>query len=525
MNDIIKSALGNTDLSESITDEEYKHWYINFCNSVEAKINTIEDHDKQVDLLIEFCDNLMDETTINFIYYGKGFDPSKDYKIESICKIISHLPKTKSYFWGIYYFFKGNHVKSLLCLKEHIYPLSKRNILLDESILVRCFLVVFLDAFPEFWEELANILPNINAIDGAKEFCHLVNDFYSCDDNDRKIELLQSFILKYPNYVTPKELLAILYYDAKLWNNAIAYFEQVEDKCLIHSLDYFYFLFSYAEGKIKNYKEQEHCLRKCLEFNPTYNDVLNNLGLSLFSQKKYLDASKIFQRCLIEKRDLKYAPSNYVMSLAKLGKIDEAKEFLSTTKFKIKSYATKLLEKNAKIHKGITDSNFAENIDSEEDVSIFQDKQSETIKTSKVEHKSKIDNSQQFASEKIFEDELITRLEKGGGLSIFGIDLKVYKRKGIYGRQYSFQGGRLDVLCEDNDENLYIIELKKDAGYSDVYKQISDYLDWFEKHKVKKGKKVYGIICLNDPDKALIDKVHKDSRMSLYNYQISYTKL
>ena len=37
--------------------------------------------------------------------------------------------------------------------------------------------------------------------------------------------------------------------------------------------------------------------------------------------------------------------------------------------------------------------------------------------------------------------------------------------------------------------------------------------------------KVYGIICLNSPSKELIEKVHADSRMKLFEYQISYNEI
>ena len=40
-----------------------------------------------------------------------------------------------------------------------------------------------------------------------------------------------------------------------------------------------------------------------------------------------------------------------------------------------------------------------------------------------------------------------------------------------------------------------------------------------------KGKKVYGIICLNNPTKELILRVHNDKRMRLFEYRISYTEL
>lgn len=79
------------------------------------------------------------------------------------------------------------------------------------------------------------------------------------------------------------------------------------------------------------------------------------------------------------------------------------------------------------------------------------------------------------------------------GIPVFGLKLKMYKRKGEYGRQYIIPIGRLDLLCEDCEGNLYIIELKKDSGYDDAYKQTADY-----------------------------KKVHSDRRMKLFEYQISY---
>ena len=105
------------------------------------------------------------------------------------------------------------------------------------------------------------------------------------------------------------------------------------------------------------------------------------------------------------------------------------------------------------------------------------------------------------------------------------MNLKIYKRKGEYGRQYIIPVGRLDLLCEDNVGNLYGVELKKDRGYDDAYQQTSEYLDWFEHSEKFKDRKVYGIICLNSPTQQLIDKVHADKRMRLFEYQISYTEL
>ena len=76
---------------------------------------------------------------------------------------------------------------------------------------------------------------------------------------------------------------------------------------------------------------------------------------------------------------------------------------------------------------------------------------------------------QQFSNEKLLENELTARIESD--MSVFGMNLKEYKRKGEYGRQYIIPVGRLDLLCEDNQGNLYVVELKKDSGYDDAYEQ------------------------------------------------------
>ena len=130
---------------------------------------------------------------------------------------------------------------------------------------------------------------------------------------------------------------------------------------------------------------------------------------------------------------------------------------------------------------------------------------------------------QQFSSERLLEEELTARIE--AGIEVFGLQLKMYRREGKYGRQFIIPIGRLDLLCEDTEGNLYIIELKKDSGYDDAYQQTVNYLNWFEKHFPDRKKNVYGIICLNSPSQELVKKVRGDKRIRLFEYQISYTEI
>lgn len=194
-----------------------------------------------------------------------------------------------------------------------------------------------------------------------------------------------------------------------------------------------------------------------------------------------------------------------------LGRNGDAKRFVNNTKHKItktlKDKVKMLDESNAKLKK--TDIIFEE--EATDDFSVIEKKADLSVK------------KQQFSNEKLLEDELTNRIE--AGIFVFGLNLKIYKRYGEYGRQYRIPCGRLDLLCEDEKGNLYIIELKKDRGYDDAYKQTAQYLDWFETSEKFKNKNVYGIICLNNPTKDLIKKVHADKRMKLFEYQISYREI
>lgn len=238
--------------------------------------------------------------------------------------------------------------------------------------------------------------------------------------------------------------------------------------------------------------------------------TLNNLGYSLYKQKRYLEAREIFRQCLDEKKDLSCAANNYVRCLIALGRNADAKKFVNSGAFQISKTIRDRVKKldchNARLKK--------------QDIAVETD-----LDDSGCTEKLTIDigvKRQQFSNEKLLEDELTARIESGQ--PVFGRKLKVYKRKGEYGRQYIISVGRLDLLCEDSAGNLYVIELKKDSGYDDAYEQTAQYLDWFDKSKKFKDKKVYGIICLNNPTQELISKVHKDKRMQLFEYQISYTE-
>jgi RecB family endonuclease NucS len=276
--------------------------------------------------------------------------------------------------------------------------------------------------------------------------------------------------------------------------------------------DTFFFMMAWCYGKIKDHNLEEQFYREVLENNPQDVDATNNLGYSLYAQKRYVEAKAIFEKCMALDPNYQYAQNNYVRVLIALGKYKDAKTFVNQG-HKVSSVLKRKVEHLENTNKGKVRGTSKEALQ-------------EDIPDSSSVQQAQIDlgvRRQQFSSEKLLEDELTARIE--AGMEVFGTKLKLFRRKGLYGRQFIIPIGRLDLLCEDADGNLYVIELKKDSGYDDAYQQTANYLDWFEKSEYAKGKKVYGIICLNSPTNALIQKVRNDKRMKLFEYAISYTEI
>ena len=344
------------------------------------------------------------------------------------------------------------------------------------------------------------------------ELCDIINVYYNAKNNDEALNAMLTYIQLYPDSAIVNELIGYTYYSMSMWNNAIAYFERVENGVFFYPNEV-PFMIAYSYGKNKIHEEEERCYRRCIELSDEYgfeaDIVLNNLGYCLYQQKNYIEAAQIFEKCIEENKAVQYAAHNYIRVLLALGRYADAKQFIDNTNCKISNTFKDKVEKCLKKRP----SKKAEPIvlDSKED------------DTAKVPLKDIGIKREQFTNEKLLEDELTARIESG--ISVFGLNLKIYKRRGEYGRQYIIPVGRLDLLCEDEKGNLYIIELKKDSGYDDAYKQTAEYLDWFAQSEKFSGKTVHGIICLNNPSAELIDKVHKDKRMCLFEYQISYTEL
>lgn len=480
---------------------------------ISAKLKTMKGRQNLDDYRKIFCNDLLYGITTGYHIYD---DLKKIVKLEVVSEFIKNaalLPDKEYFFHAVSAFFCGEQRECVSQLKKLCSDTERFGEELSEETMVDLFIEPFKNAFPGFWAQMQELLQPFCKRDGSNYLCQLMADYYTCKTNEEAVDVLTAYVQRYPNITVAKEYLACTYYNLKMWNNAIAYFESIEKPVLFElAKDQIDFMLAWAYGKVREYKKEEEHYRKVLELDPDREDALNNLGYSLYRQKRYQEAREIFERCLEEKRDLPYAANNYVRTLIALGLNRQAKQFVKESGFKvaknIKERAQKLQNRDIKPQK-------AEIVSEESDEDV----------NSAVEEKT-IDiggKREQFSNEKLLEDELTLRIESG--LPVFGMNLKIFKRPGEYGRQYIIPIGRLDLFCEDEDGNLYIIELKKDSGYDDVYQQIMEYLKWFETSKKFRNKRVQGIICLNNPTKKLIDQVHHEPRLKLYEYRISYQEI
>ena len=225
----------------------------------------------------------------------------------------------------------------------------------------------------------------------------------------------------------------------------------------------------------------------------------------MYKQKKYSEAKAVFEKCITDNRDADFASNNLVRTLLATGEADEARKFIKNSKIHISKELVRRAEKT--VQKAAS-----------EKIELTDEENAQINKTVNIGVKK-----YQFSSEKILEDELVSRMESG--VPVFGFPLKVYQAKGAYGRQYIIPRGRIDILAVDDKGDYYVIELKKDSGYDDAYAQTKAYVDWIQKHLAKSKHKTYGIICLNSPTKQLIEKVRNDNLIKLFEYNISYSEI
>lgn len=169
---------------------------------------------------------------------------------------------------------------------------------MDERAFIELFAEPLKNDYPGFWLYAQKKTAGIWKNDGTDEMCQLMADVYERTSDDDAIDKLTAFVRIHPNIVAAREYLGIVYSNAKMWNNAIATLESVDDpNVFTTNMAEYYSVLAWCYGKIKDYKNEEFCYRKVLEEKWNYLFALNNLGYCLYKQKRFVEANEIFKQC------------------------------------------------------------------------------------------------------------------------------------------------------------------------------------------------------------------------------------
>lgn len=137
--------------------------------------------------------------------------------------------------------------------------------------------------------------------------------------------------------------------------------------------------------------------------------------------------------------------------------------------------------------------------------------------------KTLLDNSTDFSSC----DQILNSApsEHKGGLESLYCDLLLDALISGYYRYSEMDTKQLvdDPLYTKFKKMVY--GLDRSDPYNLLYYAIIDLVSGKKENVAVKGQRVFGIICLNDPTKDLIEKVKADDQMRLFEYSISYSEI
>lgn len=306
-------------------------------DAISAKLDSMGSHLRSLQLRQKFC------YQVAFVLTD-GFTQCEQISLEmeegSLLKLFYENIKkldavsTDSFFFEAFWSYLQKEYNKC---KDNIYKLChvqwKQDILKEDQVL-DYLLVPFQNASDEIWNFIMDEVNSMQCEEGIPEFCKVLSLYYRSRDNDVIIEGLLAFMRKFPKYRAPNELLGYTYYNMAMWDNAIACFERVQQEYYFFHED-IYWMLAWSNGKIKNYADEEKYYRMSYQLAPDIPFTLNNLGYSLYKQKKYLEAKELFGQCLDANKDLPYAANNYVRVLIALGRNADAKKFVNSKKFKI----------------------------------------------------------------------------------------------------------------------------------------------------------------------------------------------
>ena len=515
------SSQAAMDLYHEVRDDQ-------LLKDINKRLQAKKNHPDFHEVWCKVAEEMLNILTYDLVYYNIDKDSVLNNPMYHVfVDFVGLVDESQNFYYrAIAAFFDGDYKKAKVLLKTYINNTDEGCI--DEAIIDNYFCYLYLEPFKDGWKffykDVKQYYESLSVEFGSYfyELCDAFGHYYQCpwEDHASKIEILLGAFRNHMDSNLLKTYLGYEYYYNNSWRNSIGYFESIKTNGLFYVIDFdiIWSMMGYSYSKTKDYPQALEYYRKAYDINPNCFGTRNALGCAYFDNKDYEKALELFDECIsLKDYDLKYAVNNKVRTLIAMHRYKDAKAYIKNAPSKVSKYLIDRLTNKPDINENTDVKNKQHNKVIHEIETEFEP---EDRRFSEVDYLT----PEQFSSEKILEDEIEARLN--AGTDIFGVHLHIYKKTGDqYGRQYVIPSGRIDILAVDDDNNYYVIELKKDSGYDDPYNQIVEYIDWIKKHKATSKQKVYGIICLNNPKSDLIERVKNNSMISLFQYEVHFKKL
>lgn len=248
---------------------------------------------------------------------------------------------------------------------------------------------------------------------------------------------------------------------------------------------------AYAYNRISEFHKALECYNKSLKiFNLEEN----------YENKRYTKIDENLDEFII-------FANNYLLSLEQnknYSKCIEVVTFL-IEKYPNDYYYKSKLEKLKSLSENQTETNF-----------IFD----QIFKSKKPFNLNSFEATKLISKEKILEDMIVEQIKYG--FEVFGKKLEIYQDENIFGRQYRIQeiNGILDLLLIDKENNqLYVVELKRNEAGIEVVSQIENYMVALSKQLDRKLK---GIVCLHKSNNQLTELVRSKNDIELFTYNFEF---
>ena len=136
-----------------------------------------------------------------------------------------------------------------------------------------------------FYEKALNLKDTNPTYARLLSLTNMASIYYRQQEYEKAIELCQTALDFYPNYVSTRKVLTLALLKAAKWEEACKSAELLHSK---HNTNAeFMFMLSFSLIKVKKYKEALSYLRKLVRTDPNDKKILYNIGVTLSLMEKY----------------------------------------------------------------------------------------------------------------------------------------------------------------------------------------------------------------------------------------------